>query len=132
MYYGKHRSVVRRRLLALKCVRACAGLLEGGAPLPSLLHCASRPRPAHPPPPPTPTPPRRRRERLARGEAVDDDLSDLADPDLLAELAAENRMADLKREEAEDEGGDADPLGLGAINESGGCSEGGRGWEEKG
>lgn len=50
VYYGKHRSIIRKRLNDL-------------------------------------------RERLERGETVDDDLSDLQDPDLLADIAASEKLA---------------------------------------
>ncbi|GAB4819342.1 hypothetical protein N2152v2_006388 [Parachlorella kessleri] len=76
VYYGKHRSVVRKRLNAL-------------------------------------------REKLVQGHAVDDDLSDLADPDLLAEIAASEKLAEAEAEAAALEAGeDDDPLGLGHIHES--------------
>lgn len=50
VYYGKHRSIIRRRLNDL-------------------------------------------RSRLQKGETIDDDLSDLQDPDLLADIAASEKMA---------------------------------------
>ena len=51
---------------------------------------------------------------------MDDDLSDLADPDLLAEAAASHKLAEAAAAaEAEEAGIDLDPYGAGALNDSG-------------
>lgn len=60
------------------------------------------------------------RDKLAKGEEVDDDLADLADPDLLAEAAASHKLAEAAAAaEAEEAGIDLDPYGAGALNDSG-------------
>ena len=57
------------------------------------------------------------RQRLAAGEPVDDDLSDLTDPTLLAELAASDKLADAEAAgDLEDD--DDDPLGAAVLHES--------------
>jgi hypothetical protein len=59
------------------------------------------------------------KEKLAKGEEVNDDLSDLADPDLLAEAAASHKLAEAAAAaEAEEAGIDDDPYGAGALHES--------------
>jgi SNF2 family DNA or RNA helicase len=57
------------------------------------------------------------RQKLQRGEVINDDLSDLQDPDVMAEAAASERYAEaaaLEEQDADNE----DPLGLGYIHES--------------
>jgi hypothetical protein len=69
------------------------------------------------PPPCSACPPR---ERLGKGEEVEDDLSDLGNPDLLAELAQSHKLAEAAAAAAADEHDD-DPYGAGQLHESGGC-----------
>jgi SWI/SNF-related matrix-associated actin-dependent regulator 1 of chromatin subfamily A len=57
------------------------------------------------------------RQKLARGEAINDDLSDLQDADIMAEAAASERYAEAAAQEEED-ADNADPLGLGHMHES--------------
>jgi SWI/SNF-related matrix-associated actin-dependent regulator of chromatin subfamily A containing DEAD/H box 1 len=64
---------------------------------------------------------REARDRLARGEPVEDDLADLGDHDLLADLAQSERAAEAAAAAADEEAGvdrDEDPLGLGHMAES--------------
>lgn len=57
------------------------------------------------------------RERMIKGEKVDDDLSDLGDPDLLAELAQSHKLAEAAAA-AEADDYDDDPYGAGQLHES--------------
>lgn len=57
------------------------------------------------------------RQKLQRGEVIDDDLTDLQDPDILAEAAASQRYAEALAQEEEDADNE-DPLGLGHMHES--------------
>ncbi len=76
-------------------------------------------RPAQPPLPPPLGALLLRREKLAKGEEVNDDLSDLADPDMLAELAQSHKLAEAAAAAEADEHDD-DPYGAGQLHESGG------------
>ena len=61
------------------------------------------------------------------------DLSDLADPDLLAELAQNHKLEEAAAAaEAEEHGLDDDPYGAGHFNESGEPPRSGRVWREAG
>ncbi|KAL4427971.1 hypothetical protein ABPG75_002060 [Micractinium tetrahymenae] len=57
------------------------------------------------------------REKMAKGEEVNDDLSDLANPDMLAELAASHKLAEAAAAAEADEHDD-DPYGAGQLHES--------------
>lgn len=74
--------------------------------------------PTHLPPPPTHSTLYACRDRLAKGEKVDDDLSDLSNPDLLAELAAAHKL-EAAAEAADEYERDDDPYGATQVHESG-------------
>jgi SWI/SNF-related matrix-associated actin-dependent regulator 1 of chromatin subfamily A len=58
------------------------------------------------------------RARMEAGEAVDDDLADLQDADVLAEAAASDRAAGAAGGGGDPRDADDDPLGLGILHES--------------
>jgi hypothetical protein len=131
VYYGKHRVVVRKRLSDLRCGPALLNAWLGRCV--RVAHSRNLERIAYAciirRPMTVCLPSFACRERLIKGEQVDDDLSDLADADLLAELAQNHKAAEAARMAAADYDFDDDPYGAGQLHESGGCRAPVVGWK---
>ena len=119
VYYGKHRAAMRKRLVAIRWDRRAVLSTQTQRLLSLSLcpFCCSFSIPwsyawsCHTVAPAC-------SDKMAKGEDVDDDISDLTDPTILAELHQSDKLEEAAAQAAADEAADEDPYGYSLQHDS--------------